>query len=241
VSGIVKMRIHYLQHVPFEDLANIGVWAAKHGHAITGTRLFCGDPLPAVDSFDLLVVLGDPMNVDEHDRYPWLLEEKRLIGQAIEYKKSILGICLGAQLAAVALGADVKPNLHKEIGWFPVSLTDEAQASKFFRNFPPEFMAFHWHGDTFDIPAGAVRLAGSEACPNQAFQYDAHVLAVQFHLEYSTSSIAKMLHHCGDELVGGPYVQSREEIADRPDAVRKTEGLMVHILQAIQDQRDSEL
>jgi len=203
------MRIHYLQHVPFEDLANIGVWAAKHGHAITGTRLFCGDPLPAVDSFDLLVVLGDPMNVDEHDRYPWLLEEKRLIGQAIEYKKSILGICLGAQLAAAALGAEVKPNPHKEIGWFPVSLTDEAQASKFFRNFPPEFMA--------------------------------HVLAVQFHLEYSTSSIAKMLHHCGDELVGGPYVQSREEIADRPDAVRKTEGLMVHILQAIQDQRDSEL
>ena len=207
------MRIHYLQHVPFEDLANIAVWAAEHGHSITGTRLFCDDPLPAIDSFDLLVVLGGPMNVDEHGRYPWLLEEKRLIGQAIEGKKSVLGICLGAQLAATVLGAAVKENAHKEIGWFGVSMTDEAQSSKFFRDLPRDFTAFHWHGDTFDIPAGAVRLAGSEACANQAFEYDSHVLAVQFHLEYSTSSIEKMLHHCGDELVGGPYVQSREEIA----------------------------
>jgi len=235
------MRIHYLQHVPFEDLANITVWAAEHEHAVIGTRLFCGDPLPAVDSFDLLVVLGGPMNVDEHDRYPWLLEENRLIGQAIERGKSVLGICLGAQLAAAALGAEVKPNPHKEIGWFPVSLTDDAKTSGFFCDLPPEFMAFHWHGDTFDIPPGAVRLAGSEACPNQAFQYDTHVLAVQFHLEYSSSSIAKMLHHCGDELVGGPYVQSREEIADRHDAVHKTEGLLVQILEAIQDQCESEL
>jgi GMP synthase-like glutamine amidotransferase len=138
------------------------------------------------------------------------------------------------------LGARVVRNPHKEIGWFPVSLTDDAETSKFFRDLPPEFMAFHWHGDTFDIPAGAVRLAGSEACPNQAFQYDAHVLAVQFHLEYSSSSISKMLHHCGDELVGGPYVQSREEIAGRHDAVHKTEGLLVQILGAIQDQCESE-
>lgn len=235
------MRLHYLQHVPFEDLANIGVWAAQRGHAVTGTRLFCGEAPVAVDAFDFLVVLGGPMNVDEHDDYPWLLEEKRLIGQAIECEKSVLGICLGAQLVAKVLCAGVKRNEHKEIGWFPVSLTDEAKTSKLFRDLPPEFTAFHWHGDTFDIPVGAVRLAGSEACPNQAFQYDAHVLAVQFHLEYSSSSIAKMIHHCGDELVGGPYVQSREEMADHHDAVQETEGLLFQLLDAMQDRRESEL
>ena len=140
------MRIHYLQHVPFEGPANIALWAAERGHAVTGTRLFRGDPLPDVDCMDLLVVLGGPMNVDQHDGYPWLLEEKRLIGQAIDCGTSVLGICLGAQLAAAVLGARVQRNPHKEIGWFNVSLTGHGRTSGFFRGLPAEFIAFHWHG-----------------------------------------------------------------------------------------------
>lgn len=240
MPGTVKTRIHYLQHVPFEDPANITVWAGGHGHAITGTRLFCDDPLPAVDSFDFLVVLGGPMNVEEHGRHPWLLDEKRLIGQAVERGKSVLGICLGAQLAAAVLGAEVKRNPNKEIGWFPVSLTDDAKTSGPFCDLPLEFMAFHWHSDTFDIPCGAVRLAGSEACANQAFQYGAHVLGMQFHLEYSSSTIAKMIHHCGGELVGGPYVQSPAEMTDRHDDVRKAQRLLFRVLDAMPDRCESE-
>ena len=230
------MRIHYLQHVAFEDLANIAVWAAEGGHAVTGTRLFSGDSLPAVDSFELLVVLGGPMNVDEQSRYPWLLAEKRLIGQAIDGGKAVLGICLGAQLTAKVLGAEVKQNPHKEIGWLNVSRTDDGQTSRFFRHLPPEFTAFHWHGDTFGIPAGAMRLAESEACSNQAFEYDARVLGLQFHLEYSHSSIARMIHHCGDELAGGPYVQSPAEMANCHAAVRKTARLLLQLLDAMRDQ-----
>ncbi|MBN2476981.1 MAG: type 1 glutamine amidotransferase [Pirellulales bacterium] len=229
------MRLHYLQHVPFEDLANVAVWAARRGHAVTGTRLFAGERLPAVDTFDFLVVLGGPMNVDQHGAYPWLAEEKRLLGEAIARGRRVLGICLGAQLAAQALGARVMPNRHREIGWFPVSLTAEGQAAGFLKDLPPEFPAFHWHGDTFEIPAGAVRLAGSAACPAQAFQHGRSVLGLQFHLEYSHQSIAEMLHYCRDEMVGGAYVQSPEEIADRHDAVGETEGLLLQILDAMQD------
>ena len=234
------MRIHYLQHVPFEDLANIAVWAAERGHTVTGTGLFCGNSLPAVDSIDLLVILGGPMNVDAHDAYPWLSEEKQLIGRAIASGKSVLGICLGAQLVAKVLGGRVVRNGHKEIGWFPVSLANAAHASPFFRNLPREFTAFHWHGDTFGIPAGGTLLAGSEACSNQAFQYGPHVLGLQFHLEYSNASIAKMIHHCGDELVGGPYVQSPVQMADRHDAVQQTARLLFQILDAMQDRCKTE-
>jgi GMP synthase-like glutamine amidotransferase/SAM-dependent methyltransferase len=227
------MRLHYLQHVPFEDPANVGVWAAERGHTVTSTRLFSGEALPAVDSVDLLVVLGGPMNVDEHDAHPWLVEEKRFIGQAIHRRKAVLGICLGAQLAAEVLGARVTRSRHREIGWFPVSLMDAAKTSPLFRNLPRKFTAFHWHGDTFDIPAGAVRLAESEACRNQTFQYDAHVLGMQFHLEYSGRTIARMIREGGDELVDGAHVQSAAQIAGRHGLVRQTRQLLFRVLDAI--------
>lgn len=98
------IRLHYLQHVPFEGPAEIGRWAADRRYGVTGTRLFLGEPLPLVDSFDLLVVLGGPMNVDEHDRHPWLAEEKAFIERAIEHGRGVLGICLGAQLIVRVLG-----------------------------------------------------------------------------------------------------------------------------------------
>ena len=121
-------------------------------------------------------------------------------------------MCLGAQLIADVLGAKVKQNSFIEIGWHDVILTDDGINSNFLRNFPKTFTTFHWHGDTFEIPAGALHLAASEACINQAFQYDDNVIGLQFHLEYSQGNIEKMFEYCFQEIINAPYVQKKEKI-----------------------------
>jgi len=206
------MRIHCLTHVPFEDAANIGQWTKLHGHSLTYTHLYRDEPLPTIESFDMLAIMGGPMNVDEHDQYPWLTSEKDFIQQAINAEKKVVGVCLGAQLIADILGGEVFPNDHKEIGWYPVRLTPQAKQSRAFASLPNEMRVFHWHGDTFSLPSGAIHLASSAVCENQAFQYKDHVLGLQFHLEYSADSIEKMLTHCGDELTDAPYIQTADEI-----------------------------
>ena len=228
------MRLHYLQHVAFEDAANIEVWARRRGHAVTRTRLFAGERLPRCDAFDWLVVMGGPMNVDEHDAYPWLVSEKQLIREAIDRRVPVLGVCLGAQLAAEVLGARVTRTRHREIGWFPISLTDSGRRLALLADLPDRFLAFHWHGDTFDVPPGALRLAESEACANQAFQYEDHVLGLQFHLDYSARSIRKMIEHCEAELVDGPFVQSAAELLARPDRIDATERWLNQVLDALE-------
>jgi len=206
------MRIHCLTHVPFEDAANIGQWAKLRGHSLTYTHLYRDEPLPSLESFDMLAIMGGPMNVYEHDPYPWLVSEKDFIRQAIDAEKKVVGVCLGAQLLAAALGGKVTANRQKEIGWYPVRLTPQAKQSRAFASLPNEMRVFHWHGDTFSLPSGAIHLASSAVCENQAFQYKDHVLGLQFHLEYSADSIEKMLTHCGDELTDAPYIQTADEI-----------------------------
>ncbi len=219
------MRIHYLQHVPFEDLANIDAWAKKRGHDVSGTMLFQDEPLPALDEFDWLIIMGGPMNIYEHDKYPWLVREKEFIRRAIDADKIVLGICLGAQLMADVLGGKVRRNEHKEIGWFPVRLTADAMRSPVFRVLPEEFVAFHWHGDTFDIPPGAVRTAESQACRNQAFVMGKAV-GLQFHLESSMDSIDHLILNCSDELKDGKYVQRPKELLSHLDRFPEIRILM---------------
>ena len=206
------MRLHYLQHVPFEDLAGIEDWAEDRGHQISRTLLFDGQKLPGMDEFDWLVIMGGPMNIYEEDKYPWLAGEKRFIRDAIISDKIVLGICLGGQLIADVLGGRVRRNLYKEIGWHHVKLTPEGQNSRIFNVLPNTFMAFHWHGDTFEIPPQAHRAAESEACANQAFMIGKAV-GLQFHLESSMDSIDHLIENCSDELVDGKYIQSPEEIS----------------------------
>ena len=208
------MRLHSLEHEPFEGLANIEVWAKKKGHSITRTLLFNNEELPEISDFDWLVVMGGSVNIYEEDKYPWLKDEKSFIAQAIASKKIILGVCLGSQLIADVLGGRVSRNKHKEIGWFPVSLTEEAKDSSIFNAFPEKFTAFHWHGDTFKIPRGARRIAQSEGCPNQAFEFG-RVIGLQFHLEYSKKSIDLMFQNCGNELVDGKFIQTPDEILSK--------------------------
>ena len=148
--------------------------------------------------------MGGPMGVYDESVYPWLAEEKAFIKQIIAQNKPVLGICLGAQLIAEVLGAHVRKNDQREIGFFP--LTGDGKI------FPAEFMAFHWHGDTFGIPDGAVHLASSAACKNQAFIYRDKVLALQFHLETTDESLLSLYEHCQNEITGGPFIQTLEKM-----------------------------
>jgi GMP synthase (glutamine-hydrolysing) len=228
------MRIHYLQHVPFEGPGCIVPWAGNQGHTLTATALFTGEPLPDLSTFDLLIILGGPMGVHDTVEHPWLPREKRFITQSLAMNKRVLGICLGAQLMADALGAKVYPNAHKEIGWFRVRKAATASGTPLDAMFPPDFFAFHWHGDTFDLPEGAVNLAESEVCRHQAFFYPPAALGLQFHLESTKESIAALIQHCGQELQAAPYIQSKEEIISGRQHISPSNKSMYSILNFIQ-------
>ena len=231
------MRFHWLQNVAFEDAANVGAWARQRDYDVTGTQLYAGEALPEIEQIDALAVMGGPMNIYQHRGYPWLPEEKRFIARAIRLGVPVVGVCLGAQLIADVLGAKVTQNAEIEIGWFDVTLTPEAADSLVAGVLPERFLAFHWHGDTFDIPAGATRLAQSEACANQAFAYADNVLALQFHLDYAADSIEKMLDHCGHELVEAPFVQDREQITAALARTQDTRQLLWSLLDSFLDPR----
>jgi GMP synthase-like glutamine amidotransferase len=230
---MTQARLHVLQHVPFEDAAHIGTWARDRGLAVSRTPLFEREVLPGTNGFEWLVVMGGPMGVHDERRFPWLAAEKRLIGEAIAAGKIVLGVCLGAQLIADVMGARVYRHSHREIGWFPVRLTAKGEASPLFGALPREFTAFHWHGDTFDIPAGAARTAGNEACANQAFEYEGRVIALQFHLESTTGSVEALVENCRDEIVEGSYVQSEEEILSRNDRTVQLNAIMDRLLDGL--------
>jgi GMP synthase (glutamine-hydrolysing) len=228
------MRFHYLQHVPFEGLANIEGWIKERSHSISKTLLFNEEKLPRIDDFDWLIITGGPMGVYEEDKYPWLSQEKRFIKEAIYHQKVVLGICLGAQLIAEALGSKVYKNKYKEIGWFPVSLTNQARESSIFSRLPDNFTAFHWHGDTFDLPPGAIRVAESKGCLNQAFEYHKRVIGLQFHLEPSVKSIQQLIKNCSSDIVEGRYVQTPEKMLLQTDYLKKAKRLMGLLLDEIE-------
>ena len=206
---------HWLQHVSFEGLGSMKEWLKEGGHTLLCTRLWAGDALPPPESVTALIVMGGPMSIDDHDEYPWLPQEKDFLRKVAQRGTRILGICLGAQLLADVLGAEVRPNPEKEIGWFPVTRCNDVPASLEFA-LPQQLTVFHWHGDTFALPAEAVCLYGSEACANQAFLYKEHVLGLQFHLETTRDSAATLIDNCRSELIVAPWIMSEQEMmADR--------------------------
>jgi GMP synthase-like glutamine amidotransferase len=163
-------------------------------------------------------------------KYGWLTAEKRFIYQAIHRNCTVLGICLGAQLIADVLGVRVFSNAYKEIGWFPVTLTQQGRDANVFRGFPAEFMAFHWHGDTFDMPAGAQWLAQSAACKHQAFIYGDRVIGLQFHLEFTAAGLEQIIQNCGAELKPGPYIQTAEQALSRTNDFEAGRRMMFQFL-----------
>jgi GMP synthase-like glutamine amidotransferase len=205
-------RFHCLQHVPFETPGHIEDWIQEKGHRLSTTRLFVGDKMPAYDDFDVLIIMGGSMSVHEEDLFPWLKEEKAFLNEAIRLDKKVLGICLGAQLLAEALGANIFTSKEKEIGFMPVFLSSEGRATGIFEGLPDKPIVFHWHGETFDLPPAAICLAGSEACANQAFLYGSSLIGLQFHFEVTPVIVREMVKHDGGELKPSRYVQSEDQI-----------------------------
>jgi GMP synthase-like glutamine amidotransferase len=166
---------------------------------LTVVDLERGEQLPAAEAFTHLVVMGGPMAVYERDRIPYLESEVRFITEAVNKQKHILGVCLGSQLLAHVLGARVYPGGTKEIGWYDVPLSDEGMRDPCMSELAVHgrkvAQVFQWHGDTFDLPNGAVRLASSDAYPNQAFRHGDRVYALQFHIEVSPSIVSGWLKH----------------------------------------------
>ncbi|TBV15048.1 type 1 glutamine amidotransferase [Stutzerimonas kirkiae] len=205
------MRVHVLQHVPFEDIGSMAGWFRDRGAQLSYTRFYEADArLPAPEGFDLIVAMGGPMSVNDEATLPWLVEEKRFLRTAIAANVAVLGVCLGAQLIASALGAAVHPNDEAEIGWFPVRRASAAEGC--FR-FPDELTLLHWHGETFELPEGAVLLASSEACRHQAFQLGRRVIGLQCHPEMTETIIADLLAEFADDLAPARWVQAPAEMA----------------------------
>lgn len=187
-------KVLVCQHVAHESLGTLGPLFKDHGIRVRYANFGRHPDLhTSVEKYDGLVILGGPMNVDQSDRYPHLLHELKLIEQALKQGIPILGICLGAQLIAKALGASVYDNAEKEIGWYNLNLTAAASEDSLFQHFRASERVFQWHGQTFDLPQGVTHLASSELCRHQAFRYDKQVYALQFHLEVDEKIINRWL------------------------------------------------
>ena len=195
-------KIIVLQHHPAENLGTIA--RALEGAALAWqyVRLHDGHPVPRdMKGAGGLIVMGGPMAIYQIDRFPFLKDEMRLVGEAIAQGRPVLGICLGAQIVAAALGAKVDRNpAGKEIGWYPVKLSAAAREDRLFSAVPDTITPFHWHGDIFEPPHGAVTLASSDRTPCQAFRYGDKAWAIQFHLEVTRTSIVNMTTAFAREL-----------------------------------------
>lgn len=226
------MHIHYLSHVPFEQLGAMEAWFRRRGMPISHSLLFQGDSLPDSEDIDVLVVMGGPMGADDDHVHDWMAAEKALIKACIGAGKKVLGVCLGAQLIARVLGADVTANEHKEVGWFPVYPTTAGKDDSIGKLFSPQAHVLHWHGDTFAIPKGAVHLLESKGCSHQAFRYGDHVLALQFHLELEADSATALCDACPDDLGKGPWVEDRERLLGDEQRFEDASHLLGRVLTA---------
>jgi GMP synthase-like glutamine amidotransferase len=193
------MRVLVFRHVPFEGLGLIEAALAERHIEVDYADLYqAGAALPEIAAYDALIFLGGPMSVN--DDLPFLRHEMEFIRRAVAQRQPILGICLGAQLIARAMGATVRRNSAREIGWYDLRFTGAAAGDRLFDGLSAETV-FHWHGETFDLPPGAELLASSELCRNQAFRIGERVYALQFHLEVTPAIIADWCvqdENCGD-------------------------------------------
>lgn len=208
------MKLHCLQHTASEGPAGVERWARSKGHEFSTTRFDLNQSLPDLNEFEALVVMGGPMNIYQYREYPWLRTERIFIQQALEKNKKIVGFCLGSQLLADALGARVYQNVEYEIGWYPVEKTTAMDEHHLFQDFPASLEVMHWHGDTFDLPAGCHHLAQSLACQNQAFLYKDQAVGFQFHLEVAPEDLKEFIGSGEDLKLPGNYVQNEREIWD---------------------------
>ncbi len=225
-----KLNIHYFQHEKYEQLFAIEDWVVENGHNLSRTFFKTGEPLPDLENVDWLIIMGGSMSVNDEKSFPWLIEEKKFIEKAIRRNKTVIGICLGAQLIANVLGSKIFKNRYKEIGWYPIRFTDAADANPLFRGVPEFMTVFHWHSETFDLPDGAVLMAVSEACENQIFEYNSNIIGLQCHLEQTEVSIRGMLKYGNKELIKDRYIQTFQEILEGMSHINDNRALLNRLL-----------
>lgn len=206
------MRIHIIMHASFEGAGAIKNWAMNNGHTISYTHTYKGESLPDISELDFLVVMGGPQSPTQLDKYPYLRDEINFTRKAIDQNKLVIGVCLGAQIISESLGAKTEQSPNKEIGVYPITLTEEGLKDNIFKNFPASFDVMHWHNDMPGLPEGATLLAYSEGCPRQAIKYNDRVYGLQCHMEMTNELIKGMVEHCTSDLKPGKYIQNAEEL-----------------------------
>ncbi|MFZ0963815.1 MAG: gamma-glutamyl-gamma-aminobutyrate hydrolase family protein [Terriglobia bacterium] len=216
-----------LQHTPSETLGTIADALRGHQIGFHYIETHVGQAVPAEMTGKAgLIVMGGPMGVYEQAKYPFLRDEMRLIESALKSGRPVLGVCLGSQLLAAALGAEVKKGTRKELGWHAVKLSESAAQDPLFAGVPPEFWPFHWHGDVFSLPKQAVGLASSQQTPCQAFRYGRSAYGILFHLEVTREQVAQMLLDFADELreAGGEANAITEETPRHLPVIEEVSG-----------------
>lgn len=227
------MHLHYFQHNHFEDLGYIGEWAENHNFTTSVTRFDIKPELPSKENFDWLVVMGGAMGVSDADQYPWINLEIEFIKAAIHSGKIVIGVCLGSQMIASALGARVYKNSEPEMGFWPITLTQEAKQDKVFRHFPANLDVMHFHFDTFTLPEGAIAMAKSAVTPVQAFRYGKNVFALQFHSELTESNLPVFIRELAAEIVPGSLVQNPQEMLQKINYCRINNEIFSKMLDEI--------
>jgi GMP synthase-like glutamine amidotransferase len=224
------MTLHILQHVEFEGPGHVADWASSRGVPLRVVRLYAGDALPEIAAGDGIVAMGGPMSVNDGSLHPWIGPEIALLRDASDRDIPLLGICLGAQLIASALGASVAAGEHREIGWFPV--IPDPRSGSWAALLDEDMPVFHWHGETFALPDGSRRLASSPGCDNQGFVRGRSV-GLQFHLETTPGIAADLIDACRDEMTEGPWIQTPEQILGNHAAFAGIHACLDRLLDAL--------
>lgn len=228
------MRIHYFQHMAAEGPGLVAEWATQRGHTLSSTQWYDPSPtLPNLAEADLLVVLGGAMGVHDEAEFPWLQAEKQLLQAALAAGTPVLGICLGSQLLAQLLGADVGRNAAPEVGFFPVNFSAAARQHPLFQHAPAALPVLHWHYDAFTLPPGAMAVAASAATSCQAYVFDDRVVGVQFHPEAGPELLNALIEAEGADLTAGPYVQLPPELRAQATVLRQGPDFLFPLLDGL--------
>jgi GMP synthase (glutamine-hydrolysing) len=221
------MHALVLQHIACEPPGAFAEVMAERGWTVTTCEIDETGVAPELDGFDAIVAMGGPMSVNDEADHPWLVEEKQLIAAAVAGGVPYFGACLGVQLLAASLGAKVYAGEAPEVGILPVELTDEGRVDPVVGSLDAQILTLQWHGDTFDLPVDAVRLAGSEAYPNQAFRYGSAAYGIQFHIEVS-AEMAEQWARVPEYATALEQTVGLHALDEMVDALRDERGARMH-------------